>query len=764
MWQTAAVPLPNHRSLIRSATLAAATAAALVLVFPTSSSAATAPNPAPTWGTEQPRLTTDTQTTDSGGTAAMIAAATTTTTATTAGWVLHGAGWGHGLGMSQYGAWEMAKDGYTASAILAHYYSGTTYDAVTDNQVLNVNIISGATSVTATSSALLSGGGGFTVTVGGVAMTGAAGGSVTLTRPDATSVKADCATCSGATSLTGASATLTWDSADATLMDIGGTTYRDGSTEVTPTPGSTSTTLNVVNKVRLHDEYLDYLREMPWSWSTEALKAQAAAARGYALRKLAAGIQSACNCHLYDTTRDQVYGGYPSATDLPYWSAWKNAVNATGTASSGYVARYNGSIIQALYMSSSGGRTENNEDVWGGTAIPYLRGVDDPWSLRPSNPNAAWKQVTVGSSMASAFGLPDIVRLDLRDRTVNGGVKTATATSSTGAMATITGDAFRGIATTSAAPFNFVKSTAVRHLTQRFSGADRYAVAAAVAASVAPNATSVVLAGGATLPDASVSGPFAATLGAPLLLTTKSSLPSATVNELNRRGSTVKTAYVVGGSGVVSDTVVSQLQSRGLTVQRIAGVDRYDTAAKVASQIAARRSVSAVVIAGGMGLPDALGASGPASALVEPILLTPASGLASATRSGLTATGAKTARIVGGTAVVSTTVESQLTSLGVAFTRLAGSNRYATSSVVASFYRSLVPNTSEVVLTSGADANLVDSLVAGTRQRLMALTQPSSLVEASATTLESTPLLETVSAVGGTSAVYASTLAAAANS
>ncbi|HET7279735.1 MAG TPA: cell wall-binding repeat-containing protein [Dermatophilaceae bacterium] len=699
----------------------------------------------------------------------MIAAATTTTatttTATTAGWVLHGAGWGHGLGMSQYGAWEMAKDGYTASQILAHYYSGTTYDAVTDDQVLNVNIINGATSVTATSSALLSGGGGFTVTVGAVAMTGAAGDSVTFTRPDASSVKADCATCSGATSLTGASATLAWDSAaDATLIDIGGTNYRDGSTEVTPTPGSTSTTLNVVNKVKLHDEYLDYLREMPWSWSTEALKAQAAAARSYALRRLAAGIQSVCNCHLYDTARDQVYGGYPSDTDLPYWSAWKNAVSATGTTSSGYVARANGSTIEALYMSSSGGRTENNEDVWGGTAIPYLRGVDDPWSLRPSNPNAAWKQVTIGSAMASAFGLPDVVRLDLRDRTGNGGIKSATATSSTGATATITGEAFRGIATTSAAPYTYVKSTAIRHLTQRFSGADRYAVAAAVAASVAPNATSVVLAGGATLPDASVSGPLAATLDAPLLLTGKSSLPAATVAELNRRGSLIKTAYVVGGTGVVSDTVVSQLKSRGLTVQRIAGVDRYDTSAKVASQITARRTVSAVVIAGGLGLPDALGASGPASALVEPILLTPASGLASATRSGLTATGAKTARIVGGTAVVSTTVESQLTSLGVAFTRLSGSNRYATSSVVASFYRPLVPNTSEIVLTSGADANLVDSLVAGTRQRLMALTQPSSLVETAATTLESTPLLETVSAVGGTSAVYALTLTAAANS
>lgn len=231
------MPLPPNRHPVRVVALLAATAAAFALPLPTSSSAATAPNPAPAWGADQLRLTSeatldttsgttlDSQSTGSGGTAAMIAAATTTTTATTAGWVLHGAGWGHGLGMSQYGAWEMAKDGYTASQILGRYYSGSTYDAVTDDQVINVNIISGATFVTAASSALLSGGGAFTVTVGGVSMTAPAGGGVKITRPDASSVTVGCSGCSGSTVLTGPSATLTWDSsADATVMYIGAPT------------------------------------------------------------------------------------------------------------------------------------------------------------------------------------------------------------------------------------------------------------------------------------------------------------------------------------------------------------------------------------------------------------------------------------------------------------------------------------------------------------------------------------------------------------
>ncbi len=681
--------------------------------------------------------------------------------AAAASWVFRGAGWGHSLGMSQFGAMEMAKDGWSASRILGHYYTGTTYDAVGDTQEIAANILHETPSVTATPSALVSGGGAFTVRVSSSTsptMTGGLGDSVTFTR-SGTSVVVACASCDGATNLTGTTATLRWDTVttgDQTAMTIGGTRYRDGYTVVSLTPSS-STTLEVVNRVRLHDEYLDYLREMPWSWPVEALKAQAAAARGYALRNYQAGIRSACACHVYDTTSDQVYGGYPSAGDLPYWGGWRTAVRATGSASTGYVVRDDGVVIQAYYSSSHGGRSENNEDVWGGTPLPYLRGVSDPWSLRPSNPRASWMLTKSGSTVAGAFGLADIARLDLRGRTVNGGVGRATATSTAGATATITGEQLR--------TRTGIYSIAVRHLTQRFGGDDRYAVGAAVARSVAPSATSVVLAAGdSSMVDAAVSGPLVGTLAAPLLLTRRGSLPEPTVAELNRRGSTVRTAYVVGGTGVVSDAVVSSLRARGLSVVRVAGSDRYGTSEAVARQIAARRTVTGIVVAGGDGLPDALGASGAATATKEPILLTPASGLATPTRRALDATGATHARVVGGTSVVGGAVVAELSARGMVVNRLAGADRYASSRAVADFYRSRVPVTNEVVLTSGADANLVDSLVAGSRARLLVLTRPTTLVESAARTLQETPLLETVSAVGGTSAVSAAVLLAAARS
>ncbi len=790
----------TRRHAVRSLATTAVGAVALGLAVPTGAAAA-GNTPDPQWGANQPRPTFSESPTDGNpdgpapdasaptvsGAAAAAAVAQDARRAAVAGstlaaapsWVLRGAGWGHGIGMSQYGAYEMGKAGSKAPDILKHYYTGTTYDAVTDSQTLDVNIlnqVSGSSTVTAVPSLVAAGNGGgaFTVTVAGDSrtMTGKLGDAVSFSRVGDT-IKASCSSCTGATTLAGTTAILRWDSLpgmnDKTLMKIGGTLYRDGTVRMKPY-GTSS--WNVVNRVRLHDEYLDYIAESPWSWNLEALKAQAAAARGYALSKyLALGgtVRASCDCHVYDTTADQVYAGYSTVLsngNAPYWLNWRTAVRATGTSSTGYVARYQGAIIQAFFSSSSGGRTENNEDVWNGTPLPYLRGASDPWSLKDSNPARAWRQVASGPSLARAFGLGDVARLDLSDRTANGGVRTATATSSAGSVRTVTGDRLRTVVA-SGTPFSGqVNSTMIRHLTARLSGADRYASAAAVAARTPSSASSVVVAGGdGLLVDASVSGPLAATVGAPLLLTQQGKLPAATVAELNRRGSAVRTAYIVGGTSVVSEAVATQLSNRGLTVQRLGGSNRFATSALVAKAIKARRAVPTVVIAGGEGLPDALGVSGPASALREPILLTPAGGLSSDTWSALSVLKPSSARVVGGSAVVATGVEDQVRRAGVTtVTRLGGADRYAVSAAVASFYRSRVPVQSEIVLTSGKDASLVDSLVAGTLQRVIALTQGSALGDDALATLQTSSQLETLTAVGGTAAVSTTTLSRAANS
>ena len=98
----------------------------------------------------------------------------------------------------------------------------------------------------------------------------------------------------------------------------------------------------------------------------EAQKAQAVAARTYALSGL--GKRASDGYDLLPTTTDQVYGGY---------SAEHPVSNAAVDATAGVVATYDGKLIQALFSSTSGGHTANNEDVYNSDPIPYLRGVRD---------------------------------------------------------------------------------------------------------------------------------------------------------------------------------------------------------------------------------------------------------------------------------------------------------------------------------------------------------------------------------------------------
>ena len=117
---------------------------------------------------------------------------------------------------------------------------------------------------------------------------------------------------------------------------------------------------------------------------------------------------------------------------------WAAAVRATAPSSvTGRVVTYRGTPIDAVYFSSDGGRTENSEDVWA-NPLPYLRSVADPWSSRPANPLASWSRTRTQKQVAAAFGLPDVVALDLSDRTA-GSVRVAVATSSSGRTARLSG-------------------------------------------------------------------------------------------------------------------------------------------------------------------------------------------------------------------------------------------------------------------------------------------------------------------------------------
>jgi putative cell wall-binding protein len=385
--------------------------------------------------------------------------------------------------------------------------------------------------------------------------------------------------------------------------------------------------------------------------------------------------------------------------------------------------------------------------------------VSDPWSERPSNPNASWRTVVGGVELASAFGLPDVARLDLRDRTIGNGVDVATATSSSGVVKSLDGETLRAELG--------LKSTTVRHLGGRISGGNRYEVAANVAKRIASSASVVIASGeSAALFDASVSGPLSATLGGPLLLTTKTGLPAATLAELDRRKDSLTSAVIVGGAGSVSENVLTQLRQRypNLRVERIGGASRYDVARNVALEIKSHRAVGAVIVASGVAIADALGASGPASALYQPILLTRRDGLPAETSQALRGTAASVARIVGGTASVSAQVEQQLRDQQLTVGRLGGANRYEVAANVATYFRPNFSAPSEIIMTSGSDAALADSLAAGSLKQLMVLTSPTGVPEETLRVFQTTPTLDTVTVVGGPASVPAVLLSRAQHS
>jgi subtilisin family serine protease/putative cell wall-binding protein len=220
--------------------------------------------------------------------------------------------------------------------------------------------------------------------------------------------------------------------------------------------------------------------------------------------------------------------------------------------------------------------------------------------------------------------------------------------------------------------------------TLRRSGPDRYATAAAVSASrFAPGVPVVYLATGLAYPDALSAGPAAALGNGPLLLVTRDSIPDATRAELIRLkpGRVV----IVGGSGVVSASVASAAAAyTSGTVSRLAGADRYATAAAI-SRATFASGVPLVYLATGANYPDALAGAAAAARAKVPVLLVTHNSIPDSTRAELTRLKPGRVVILGGSGVVSAGVASAAAAYtSGTVSRLAGADRYATAVAVSS--------------------------------------------------------------------------------
>ena len=283
-------------------------------------------------------------------------------------WVVHGRGFGHGVGMSAYGAYGYALHGKSYQFILGHYFTGTTIGTLEGPHVVRVLLdISGED-------------------VGFSRATSACGQALDPARSYqahrvARSVKLRS---SGGKPLANCGRKLR--AAGAGSVEIAGLGRDRGALETVPTEES-SGSLNVVNALAV-DQYGKGVipNESPPSWPAEELKAQAIASRSFALT----GGVGGNGFDLYADTRSQVYEGLESE----YTTS-----NAAAEATKGQVVMYGGKVAETLFSACSGGHTESIVNVFG-SSIPYLVGVPDPydyycplhkWTLRFSGPEISAK-------------------------------------------------------------------------------------------------------------------------------------------------------------------------------------------------------------------------------------------------------------------------------------------------------------------------------------------------------------------------------------
>lgn len=220
----------------------------------------------------------------------------------------------------------------------------------------------------------------------------------------------------------------------------------------------------------------------------------------------------------------------------------------------------------------------------------------------------------------------------------------------------------------------------------RVAGVDRFDTSVQLSAAAYPaGASTVYIAVGTQFADGLAAAPAAARVGAPLLLVRSGSVPPAVLAEVRRLNPS--SIVIVGGTSAVSDSVASALANAMplATIERFAGEDRFATARQIAER-GFPTGAPIVFLASGANFPDALSASAAAGHLGGPVLLVngSASELDQESRALIESLGATTVVIAGGTGVISSAIESSVSTIpGVtSVVRRGGANRFETSSLL----------------------------------------------------------------------------------
>ena len=370
----------------------------------------------------------------------------------------YGRGYGHGVGLNQYGARGRALAGQTSEQILAAYFKGTALSSTSPLRAVRVLLMAGFAAPS--SSPLVVYGRGGAWGIAGVAATFPVGAVLRAWRTTATvdgvarttwriRVNAPDGTQLHAAIVSGVVTVLPADPAAFLQLYSKPSTYDTyrGSLQLRLSASS----MSVVNRLGL-DDYLKGVVpvEMPSSWPVEALKAQAVAARSYAVRRLHPTTGS---YDLFDDTRSQVYRGL---------EAERTITNDLITAAPGAILKSGTAVANTFFFSTGGGWTENNEYAFvpssgtvSSTPVSYLRGTDDraPDGIAydAAAPYAAWTTGSVSAAqLTTIFGadsrtaVGSLLRLNLTRRGVSGRLVSVTLYGTAGTR-TVSADVFRAV-------------------------------------------------------------------------------------------------------------------------------------------------------------------------------------------------------------------------------------------------------------------------------------------------------------------------------
>jgi stage II sporulation protein D len=282
---------------------------------------------------------------------------------------IRGAGFGHGVGLSQYGAYGFALQGASYDEILRHYYTDTEVGTTDPRQTVRVLLQSTGTA-----------------SFSGAVRAGSRPLSPTRTyrvrrhggaQVDLLSARGRrIATFTAPLGVAGAGG----------VVNLGGSGSYRGVLEFRP---GTFSGVNAVNAVDLESYVAGVIsRESPASWPLEALKAQAVAARGYAITTTKGGA----GFDHYADTRSQVYGGVAAETP---------STNQAVADTRGQVVTYDGEPVVTFFFSTSGGRTEDVENTsLGSEPLPWLKSVEDPYDN--VSPKHRWGPIKLTRAQAAA--------------------------------------------------------------------------------------------------------------------------------------------------------------------------------------------------------------------------------------------------------------------------------------------------------------------------------------------------------------------------